>query len=311
MTCVSGSEEDANAWKQIFPAALSIAQELDLDYFTSNPSRLNLTEGLYLLSRKVQLGLQIPDSLSCASPWNIPKSSHAKYDVINDLLNYSLSVQSGLLKEIPEFNQYILSRSPRIISGFLYRYFKYVNINVQLVSGVMTFTPSPESDATPYTWLNIIGDKPHIIDNTYVHVPNPAFFFKMKDKRLYVKEDPSETKRKLFMDNTSESHPDLKSYEIFTSSQDNLEKLLVFMLQWNPRVKMYDILMRHYLKTKYNIIMENFEITYKDICWKCKIKSNDLKTCQGCKITRYCGKFCQKKDWSVHKHIHNEAIASR
>ena len=33
---------------------------------------------------------------------------------------------------------------------------------------------------------------------------------------------------------------------------------------------------------------------------------NILKKCTGCNVANYCGKECQKKDWTTHKISHSE-----
>lgn len=33
-------------------------------------------------------------------------------------------------------------------------------------------------------------------------------------------------------------------------------------------------------------------------CWNCGRKANE--TCSGCNLARYCGSFCQHKDWEQH-----------
>ena len=44
------------------------------------------------------------------------------------------------------------------------------------------------------------------------------------------------------------------------------------------------------------------------VCSRCKAKSNDLKKCTRCKLVAYCGKQCQKEDWSEHKMICKQAV---
>ncbi|XP_022245072.1 protein CBFA2T3-like [Limulus polyphemus] len=36
-------------------------------------------------------------------------------------------------------------------------------------------------------------------------------------------------------------------------------------------------------------------------CWNCGRKAHE--TCSGCNIARYCGSFCQHRDWENHLHI--------
>ena len=39
------------------------------------------------------------------------------------------------------------------------------------------------------------------------------------------------------------------------------------------------------------------------MCSRCKSQSNDLKKCTRCRLVAYCGKQCQREDWSEHKLI--------
>ena len=36
----------------------------------------------------------------------------------------------------------------------------------------------------------------------------------------------------------------------------------------------------------------------KQTCWNCGRKANE--TCSGCNLARYCGSYCQHKDWEQH-----------
>ena len=36
-------------------------------------------------------------------------------------------------------------------------------------------------------------------------------------------------------------------------------------------------------------------------CWNCGRKATE--TCSGCNVARYCGSFCQHKDWENHHHV--------
>jgi len=42
----------------------------------------------------------------------------------------------------------------------------------------------------------------------------------------------------------------------------------------------------------------NQQESSKENCWNCGRKANE--TCSGCNVARYCGKFCQHKDWEQH-----------
>lgn len=44
----------------------------------------------------------------------------------------------------------------------------------------------------------------------------------------------------------------------------------------------------------------NFQSSSKENCWNCGRRATE--TCSGCNKARYCGTFCQHKDWSNHMH---------
>ena len=184
--------------------------------------------------------------------------------------------------------------------------------------GLLQFDTKENSDATPHTWLNIesLGLP---IDNTFMHIPPRNgksmvdFWFKTKQVDLYVNEDPTTTKRKLFFSQNSESVCQTlsKVFKTFGNTK-NIEKLLVCVLSMhllNPCIKMYDILMKEYIKQEYTVVPENLEEKWKNQCWSCeyKVQTNlSLMCCSICKLGRYCNAECQRKDWKVHKVLHME-----
>ncbi|KAI0213120.1 Protein CBFA2T3 [Lamellibrachia satsuma] len=44
-------------------------------------------------------------------------------------------------------------------------------------------------------------------------------------------------------------------------------------------------------------------------CWNCGRKASE--TCSGCNVARYCGSFCQHKDWENHHRVCGQALSSR
>lgn len=41
-------------------------------------------------------------------------------------------------------------------------------------------------------------------------------------------------------------------------------------------------------------------------CWNCGRKASE--TCSGCNTARYCGSFCQHKDWEKHHHVCGQGL---
>ena len=52
---------------------------------------------------------------------------------------------------------------------------------------------------------------------------------------------------------------------------------------------------------------ENFP-PFLQSCWNCGRKASE--TCSGCNTARYCGSFCQHKDWENHHHVCGKATMS-
>uniref|UniRef100_A0A8C5SPL9 MYND-type domain-containing protein n=1 Tax=Laticauda laticaudata TaxID=8630 RepID=A0A8C5SPL9_LATLA len=55
------------------------------------------------------------------------------------------------------------------------------------------------------------------------------------------------------------------------------------------------------------VINEQEEST--ESCWNCGRKASE--TCSGCNIARYCGSFCQHKDWERHHRICGQGLHSQ
>ncbi|CAD5117784.1 DgyrCDS6535 [Dimorphilus gyrociliatus] len=64
------------------------------------------------------------------------------------------------------------------------------------------------------------------------------------------------------------------------------------------------------------LTMLNQQEESNESCWNCGRKASE--TCSGCNVARYCGAFCQHKDWELHHRVcgqsnvsrHSQAIAS-
>uniref|UniRef100_UPI0035B6AC02 GATAD2A-MPPL motif and ETO2 NHR4 domain fusion protein n=1 Tax=Homo sapiens TaxID=9606 RepID=UPI0035B6AC02 len=41
-------------------------------------------------------------------------------------------------------------------------------------------------------------------------------------------------------------------------------------------------------------------------CWNCGRKASE--TCSGCNAARYCGSFCQHRDWEKHHHVCGQSL---
>ena len=187
-----------------------------------------------------------------------------------------------------------------------------------IVVGLLRFDTSANSDATPHTWLSVEGSE-QPIDNTFVYIPPRngknmvSLWFKSKHVDLYVKEDPTATQRKLFFSQNSDAVCKTLATVFKTfGNKKQIEKLLTSALSMhllNPSIKLYDILMKDYIKKEYHVVIPDLEGKWKNKCWNCEKEANvnlSLQCCSVCKLGRYCNATCQKKDWKVHKVLHVE-----
>ncbi|KAM7444808.1 transcription corepressor [Porites harrisoni] len=53
--------------------------------------------------------------------------------------------------------------------------------------------------------------------------------------------------------------------------------------------------------TEDTLAMSNHQSDSSESCWNCGRKATE--TCSGCNLARYCGPFCQHKDWENHHHV--------
>ena len=171
---------------------------------------------------------------------------------------------------------------------------------------------------TPHVWLDV-HDCP--IDNSHVALPPEAsemhleYFYKAKKANYYLKTDPISTKLNLYLgseESTDTTRHNLKIFRTFvTNDKDGqlVEKYLVFALECiglNPSVKMYDLLMRKFIKDEFQIEIQDLVAKWSNKCWTCYTPGEDLRKCTECKLAKYCGKECQKSDWKAHKLLHKE-----
>ena len=289
---------------------------------------LTFKEVLFLLRTKVCPGREIPAQFD-SPPWKIPAQSHPNAELINEILNRSMIVQSSNIPSSGDFNDFILSNSALSVHALLRTYLAAIlecddGIDVNL--GVLLWDPAArksESDyeGTPHLWLNVFG---HPVDNAHVHIPNTEanleYYYKAKSATSYAEENPfsADCKRRLYMgqENAEMRQTVRHNFRIYREYANNqqAEKFVVFALaaqELNPCVRMYDILMREWIKERKLTQPVDLENKWSSRCWgqdcgKEESGDTELKTCQGCKIAKYCCKKCQQSDWNRHKLLHKE-----
>ena len=300
---------------------------------------LPFSKVLELLMNKVESGRPIPTGQTLP-PWRIPSASICEeWTKINMILAKSMEIQSSRVPGSEDFDSFIISNSCLAIAGLLKYYIESLNLadNLKVVFGVLLWDANARDgpddyEGTPHVWLDI-KDCP--IDNTYVALPEESelhleYFYNAKKANYYVKTDPLTTKLNLYVgskETIDTTRHNLKVFRTYVTDDDTkgdmVEKYLVFALECiglNPSVKMYDLLMRKYLKGEFGVEVQDLVVKWAKKCWFCPSiqdvaaaapKVEDLKTCTECKMAKYCGKECQKADWKAHKLLHKELILTQ
>ena len=132
------SIRERERFKKIFDLATRLANDLKLDYYTSDPKRLTLQEALFLVASKKDLPeIAIPSALQ-SFPWKVPENvakqkriSEEKQMKINKVLEQSMKTQMGTIPET-EFSQCILSNACLAVCGLLHVYLKNLDIRSEL-----------------------------------------------------------------------------------------------------------------------------------------------------------------------------------
>ncbi len=292
--------------------------------------KLPLAKVLELLIPKVETGRPIPSLLADTPPWQLPSKVLPNAEKINTILSKSMEIQSSKITGSDDFDSFIISNSCLAVSGLLRYYFVNSGLlqakEVTLTFGVLLWDDQAREgpddyDGTPQVWLDVKGCP---IDNTHVSLPLESeelieYFYKAKKSNQYVKEDPLKSRHKLYLGSPEAMETtkhNLKVYRTFISEDlkngEGVEKYLVFALECiglNPSVKMYDLLMRKYLKDEHGFQVDDLVDKWSSRCWSCslnKSEEKELKKCTECKMAKYCGKECQKSDWKAHKLLHKE-----
>eukprot|EP00088_Acartia_fossae_P031341 TRINITY_DN3224_c0_g1_i5.p1 TRINITY_DN3224_c0_g1~~TRINITY_DN3224_c0_g1_i5.p1 ORF type:complete len:338 (-),score=65.48 TRINITY_DN3224_c0_g1_i5:191-1204(-) len=289
---------------------------------SSGTKNLQFSEVLYLLSKKVNLGYGIPDKYDYP-PWRLQTGSAPCVDKINPMLNYSIKVQSGVIPKSEEFSEFILSNSSLAVAGMLQYLLGHLDVPSEITFGVLKWAQDARSseddfEGIPHIWLSI-GDIP--VDNTYVAFPptadNLEYFYECKKVNSYLKENPLETKMRLFLGQEEDEESkevyrhNIKVLQTYSFKGHILKYLAISLLnpELNPGLKLYSILMLEYLKNNFSISPPKVEDKMSKECWSCKkeyTESDQLRTCTGCKVAKYCDRDCQRQEWKVHKLLHQE-----
>jgi len=244
-------------------------------------------------------------------PWTLP-TNHEKAKIVNQILEQSLIIQSStipILKAFYSQTHFILSNSCQNVAILLRRYLQAFGVESEVKFCINSPPQLPEG--RPHVFLKI---QDHIIENTYCHdeagrtaQENLNYYIEiapiLRNSSNYILESPQITKLKLL--GGAASQVEWNFMEVGCKTELNQNKTVACMVKsavTNPGTWIYDRLMRIYLKKKFNVEIEPIDDEMSKICWNCGKDAENLKTCSGCQIAKYCDKNCITKDW---KKMHN------
>ena len=200
-----------------------------------------------------------------------------------------------------------------------------VSENIRRVVGVLKLTGEnprygvkyddifPQGAGNSHSFL-IIG-KDHRIDTAFYEYEmdvSPIETIMERKTQLQLDEDPGLSE--MFLNDGGEGakieHIGTEKVRLVCSQDEKMEQKLAYetTCAFRPRLVVYDLMMRKYIKNKYGIEIPSLAEKWHRLCWNCFAPEDNLKCCSKCKIAQYCSKNCQKLDWQLHKELHKMQI---
>ncbi len=230
-------------------------------------------------SSEIVLGRGIPARYKNRSPWQHPKHANPQ---LNELLDYSVRVQSGKAVDIVEFEDFVVSNCCFPTTGLMFGYLKHLGIKSRIATG------------------NIFGDR--VMSHAWLEIDGlPVETAFVADHGAFG-DDVFERK--------SRWNYDIKiKYE----DADDFERQAAFTVMTpdvSPNMAMYDLLMRRKLKEMSGKDVVSVSTKWEKKCWQCGAVKGGMLKCggeDGCRAARYCDERCQRKDWVAgHGKLHAE-----
>lgn len=218
-------------------------------------------------------------------PLGLPPD-HVNSGTVNAILQTSFRIQ----------HQMGMVQGCIFINIILKKCLSAIGIDSDIVYGCL----DRDSIKIAHLWLTIDG---RIVDNSFSGILSvqESVHFKLSMKsRCYIDHfDPLDdrvfngdeyTRRNGYLDHNP------KQTLWFINNQDKA----LLMYQNVQNIQYYYNELVKFVKSRHNV---DILLPVSKDCWSCGNVREDLKTCKRCKIAKYCGKICQKKDW---KCIHSE-----
>ena len=305
--------------------------------------RTNSKGDLYAATLRKEQDLemfQVSPKFDYPKEWNEPPflipSDEKDAETINDIIKKSWKIQSGRNRHFPGIWVHLISNSCFKICGFLTYYFKRlgdfvtlcshfssssiftllgVSDNIRRVIGVMQYTGLqydrlyPQGAGSSHSFL-IIGEDHRIDVAFYEHEMNVSPFKTIMErkKEIQLDEDPGTTEMVIVgVDSVKIEDIGREKLRLVCNPDEKMEQKLAYetTCAFRPRLVIYDLMMRNYIKNKYNVEIPSLAEKWRRLCWNCFNPDDNLQCCSICKIAQYCTKNCQKLDWKIHKELHS------
>ena len=191
--------------------------------------------------------------------------------------------------------------------------------NIRRVVGLLQFPPGSQSngsDAMTHSFL-VIGNGFQIDNAFYVKAMQLMQlsihdYIRKRQSQRQLDEDPGTTKLSVF-DGDDDIQQMFKfegvgreKLRLVCTPDEKMEQKLAYETTccFKPRALIYDLNMRHYIKTKSGVVIPSLAEKWHCLCWNCFNPGDKLQRCAKCKIAIYCSQNCQREDWKSHKELH-------
>uniref|UniRef100_A0A8C5MV00 CBFA2/RUNX1 partner transcriptional co-repressor 3 n=1 Tax=Leptobrachium leishanense TaxID=445787 RepID=A0A8C5MV00_9ANUR len=141
-----------------------------------------------------------------------------------------------------------------------------------------------------YVYFNIVF--PFILENPRDFLHRPQAGYMPEEIWRKAEEAVNEVKRQAMSElQKAVSEAERKAHELITVERAKMERALADAK-------------RQASEDAVSVI--NQQEDSSESCWNCGRKASE--TCSGCNTARYCGSFCQHKDWEKHHHVCGQSV---
>ena len=170
--------------------------------------------------------------------------------------------------------------------------------NIRRVVGLLQFPPGSQSngsDAITHSFL-VIGNGFQIDNAFYVKAMQLMQlsihdYIRKRQSQRQLDEDPGTTTLSVFDGDAPRfklEGVDRKKLRLVCTPDEKMEQKLAYETTccFKPRALIYDLNMRHYIKTKSGVVIPSLAEKWHCLCWNCFNPGDKLQRCAKCKIAK-------------------------